>query len=321
MVMFIQETLMPLFEVALRDPFFARIWGVAVFLFQMGVLSFLCIELIKRVEKLFVKEDGTNWRIVHRERPFFKREFLTELCFPFINMALRIPFGALQLFIFAWTLEALGVPHQPYSASLQELPLWVQVCIGVILLDLILYIRHRFVHEFFWTYHIIHHSVREITWLSYLRLHPLDSFVMGLIKATCLYFVGFGGEGIAIAAAVQNHFNRFNHSNINLDYGWPLRYIFVSPNMHRWHHAANDPEAFNKNYAIVFAWIDVLFGTFYVPKNRLPEEYGVLDENGEHVVGEGLWEQFAYPFRVMRDDWRAFREKRASRARHEPAGE
>jgi sterol desaturase/sphingolipid hydroxylase (fatty acid hydroxylase superfamily) len=171
-------------------------------------------------------------------------------------------------------------------------------------MDFSLYIRHRFVHHFFWNYHTVHHSTREITWITWLKLHPLDMVVMGLIDVVVMFFLGFGGEAIAIASLIKFHFNRFCHSNIALDYGFPLRYVFCSPNMHRWHHAADDPEAVNKNFCIVFAWIDLLFGTFYVPKDRLPEHYGVWDAEHHDVVGTGFWEMMAYPFV---QDWRGLK--------------
>ncbi len=90
--------------------------------------------------------------------------------------------------------------------------------------------------------------------------------------------------------------------NLNFDWGWPLRYVLVSPNMHRWHHAADDPEAVDGNFAVVFAFWDVAFGTFYVPKDRLPESYGVWDEDGNDVVSEDFVEQFTYPL-VQHWEW------------------
>ena len=269
-------------------------------LFSVGIISVLFLEIFKRVERLFIKEDNPNWRIVHKERPFFKREFRSELCWPILNAIFLVPLLALEHYLLVELFLQRHLPQQPLAGLIEQLPFFVQVVLGLFVLDLILYIRHRFVHHFFWPYHTIHHSAREITWLTTLRLHPIDTFVMGIILTTLLYIIGFGGEGIALANIIQFHFNRFAHSNLALDFPGPLRYILVSPNMHRWHHAADDPRAFNKNYAIVFAFIDVLFGTFYVPKNRLPNVYGVLDEHGEQVVSERYVDQLVYPLRHHR---------------------
>jgi sterol desaturase/sphingolipid hydroxylase (fatty acid hydroxylase superfamily) len=112
-----------------------------------------------------------------------------------------------------------------------------------------------------------------------------------------LHVIGFEAEGIPYAIGVKNFANLFNHSNIVLDWGFPLRYLIVSPNMHRWHHA-DTPEAKNKNFCIVFAFIDVLFGTFYLPKGKVPERYGFEGEppTGFHA---SFLRMFVYPFQRM----------------------
>jgi sterol desaturase/sphingolipid hydroxylase (fatty acid hydroxylase superfamily) len=288
-------------------------WEELQVLFSLGLQSAIFLEIIKRTERIFSKEGSLNWTLVHRERPFFKREFRSELCWPLFNVLILPPFLALEQYILVEALLEPNFAARPLAAGIQSLPFWVQVVLGLLVLDLILYVRHRFVHHFFWPYHTVHHAAREITWLTTLRLHPIDVFAMGLVFTTMAFFLGFSGEGIAMATVIQFHINRFVHSNISLDYGVPLRYIFVSPNMHRWHHAAGDPEAINKNFAIVFAWIDVLFGTYYVPKNRLPTTYGVLDENGEQVVTEDYLSQLVYPLVAHRkwavDTWKQMRDK------------
>ena len=72
----------------------------------------------------------------------------------------------------------------------------------------------------------------------------------------------------------------------------PLRYALASPGFHRWHHTSQE-EGLDKNFAGLFPFIDLLFGTFYMPVGRRPERFGVLNEE----VPEGLLGQLAYPFR------------------------
>jgi sterol desaturase/sphingolipid hydroxylase (fatty acid hydroxylase superfamily) len=270
-----------------------KITTMAISLAKIGLVFFFLVEILKRFPGF---EDRKNFRLVHTERPFFNKEFFSEMCFPLFNWVIGVPaFILCQVLIFEH-LCTPNVPHQALAPTIQALPVAAQVVIGLVVLDLSLYIRHRFVHHFFWPYHTVHHSAREISWITWLRLHPFDTLVMGFIDTGVLYLLGFGGEAFLLATAIKSHFNQFNHSNIQLDFGWPLRYILVSPNMHRWHHAADDPKAINQNFCIVFAWIDLLFGTYYVPKNRLPGKYGVCDEDGNQVVGTGYLEQIAYPF-------------------------
>ena len=48
-----------------------------------------------------------------------------------------------------------------------------------------------------------------------------------------------------------------------------------------------------KNFASTFPVLDLLFGTFYLPKSTLPETYGVADQS----IPSGFGAQMLYPFR------------------------
>lgn len=263
-------------------------------LFLVGVFSFLFIELLKRLDQ--DRPNAKNFKLVHRERPFWKKELTGEVALVLFNRLISAPVAAVLAFVMVDFFLAPNVGGRLFDHHIQQWPFWLQLLIALFVVDLSLYIRHRFVHHFFWHYHIIHHSTREITWITWLKLHPLDGIVMGLIDVLVMYFLGFGGIAIGAAGLIKGHYNRFCHSNLYFDWGFPLRYVFCSPNMHRWHHAADDPEAVNKNFAIIFAFIDLAFGTFYVPRERLPNHYGVWDEDGKDVVGTGFWEMLVYPF-------------------------
>ncbi len=93
--------------------------------------------------------------------------------------------------------------------------------------------------------------------------------------------------------------NYFVHSNIVLDYPKPWKYIFVSPNMHRWHHAL-EPEAHNKNYCVVFAFVDYLLGTYYVPDNALPKGYGSNRAELDDIERKTILSELTIPFKPNR---------------------
>jgi sterol desaturase/sphingolipid hydroxylase (fatty acid hydroxylase superfamily) len=82
----------------------------------------------------------------------------------------------------------------------------------------------------------------------------------------------------------------FVHANLNWTLG-PLKYALATPVFHRWHHTLPD-EGGNQNFAPMFAFWDVLFGTFYMPPGRLPTRYGVDDPQ----FPAGFLKQLAYPF-------------------------
>jgi len=80
------------------------------------------------------------------------------------------------------------------------------------------------------------------------------------------------------------------HSNVRWPWG-VLRYVIVTPDFHHWHHAS-DRAAIDRNFAAHFAFLDHLFGTAVQRPGRLPERYGVADEE----LPTGFWAQQVAPF-------------------------
>jgi sterol desaturase/sphingolipid hydroxylase (fatty acid hydroxylase superfamily) len=83
----------------------------------------------------------------------------------------------------------------------------------------------------------------------------------------------------------------FVHANLNWTLG-PFKYALATPVFHRWHHTSLE-EGGNTNFAATFPIWDVLFGTFRMPENKLPGDYGVTDQTIPSEIGG----QLAYPFR------------------------
>jgi sterol desaturase/sphingolipid hydroxylase (fatty acid hydroxylase superfamily) len=69
--------------------------------------------------------------------------------------------------------------------------------------------------------------------------------------------------------------------------------VLATPVFHRWHHTSLE-EGGNTNFAGTFPLWDVLFGTFRMPEDELPRDYGVDDEQ---AVPTGIAGQLAHPFR------------------------
>ena len=69
---------------------------------------------------------------------------------------------------------------------------------------------------------------------------------------------------------------------------WP------APVFHRWHHTAADRGG-SSNFAGTFPIWDLLFGTFYMPENELPDAYGIDDQSFPESFGA----QMLYPFRRL----------------------
>lgn len=174
--------------------------------------------------------------------------------------------------------------HGPLSV----MPLWVQAIFYLVVSDFILYWIHRVFHVgFAWKYHAVHHAPKDVDWTSAARFHPLN-----LALGTAAVDIGFLLAGISPDIfLVIGPFNIITscmvHANLNWTFG-PLRYVFVSPVFHRWHHS---DIVHDVNFASTFSLWDVMFGTAYMPQGQVPQSYGIDDAQ----MPEGLMPQLVYP--------------------------
>ena len=170
----------------------------------------------------------------------------------------------------------------------------LQVIAAVVIADFVGYWKHRIFHSrYLWPFHAIHHSSEQVDWLSNERFHPVNSLASSLMQTLALLLLGFGPDIAALAALIRRAHSFFEHSNVNLSYG-PLNYIFVCPLFHRWHHSS-DEAAIDKNYANIFSFFDLIFGTYYFPKRADPEAFGL----SRAKIEGGFWAHMAYPFRQL----------------------
>lgn len=173
-----------------------------------------------------------------------------------------------------------------------SLPLGIQIPLILLLADLLAYWSHRIFHApWLWPFYAIHHSSSAVDWLSSVRLHPVNDALSRIAQVLPLYWLGFNGAALAAFVPFLTFYALLVHANVSWSYG-PLRYLVASPVFHRWHHTS-EAEGLDKNFASLFPFIDLAFGTFYMPPDRQPQRFGILNDN----VPAGLLAQLAYPFR------------------------
>src|SRR5215472_1908789 len=122
------------------------------------------------------------------------------------------------------------------------------------------------------------------------RNHPLNTLLTFSLADVGVLLLGFSPQALLVLAPFNIVYSTMVHANLNWTFG-PLRYVFASPVFHRWHHTM-EAEGLNKNFAPTFPLLDVIFGTFYMPVGKLPENFG----NGEDEFPEGFVGQLLYPF-------------------------
>jgi len=112
-------------------------------------------------------------------------------------------------------------------------PWWVQVPAILLIADLLAYWTHRVFHgRRLWRFHAIHHSSRDVDWLSSVRLHPLNDAAARVVQVVPLYFLGFDGAVLAAFVPFLTLYAVRLHANVRWTFG-PLRYVVASPVFHR----------------------------------------------------------------------------------------
>lgn len=181
---------------------------------------------------------------------------------------------------------------EPRIAVTQQLPLWQQCILILLIQDVLLYIAHRIFHtRLAWKYHAIHHSPTVLDWMATVRFHPVNNLFSFAFADIAVLLMGFSPEALILLTPFNLIYSAMTHANLNWTFG-PLRYVFASPVFHRWHHTT-EKEGIDKNFASTFPILDLLCGTFYMPPGRLPQQFG----NGENDFPEDFWGQLVYPLR------------------------
>jgi sterol desaturase/sphingolipid hydroxylase (fatty acid hydroxylase superfamily) len=219
-----------------------------------------------------------------RGQPFFRPQFLTDLChmvgqYLLFNGAVFWALGKAQPWVQAATPDAV----RQWVASLH---LGVQFALVVVLGDVLIYWGHRLQHRvgFLWRFHAVHHSAEHLDWLAAHREHPLDSLYTIFLVNAPVFALGFPVQSLAMFAAFRGLWAIFIHANVRLPIG-PLRVLIGAPELHHWHH---DRDRDAGNYANVSPLMDVLFGTYRNPGHE-PAAYGVDEPIPQSYVGQLLW--------------------------------
>jgi sterol desaturase/sphingolipid hydroxylase (fatty acid hydroxylase superfamily) len=145
------------------------------------------------------------------------------------------------------------------------LPAWVGVAASVILLDLAIYLQHVLFHAAptLWRLHRMHHADLEFDVTTGLRFHPIEILLSMVIKLTVVAALGAPALAVLIFEMLLNATSMFNHGNVRVPLGLDrmLRWMVVTPDMHRVHHSILSRET-NSNFGFNLPWWDRLFGTY-----------------------------------------------------------
>jgi sterol desaturase/sphingolipid hydroxylase (fatty acid hydroxylase superfamily) len=146
-----------------------------------------------------------------------------------------------------------------------QVPFWVAVPLAVIALDFVIWLQHVMVHAvpLLWRLHRVHHADLDYDVTTGARFHPLEIVLSMLIKFATIVVLGPPVVAVVIFEVLLNATAMFNHGNIGLPATLDrvLRWVVVTPDMHRVHHSIEDDET-NSNFGFNLPWWDRLFGTY-----------------------------------------------------------
>ncbi len=179
--------------------------------------------------------------------------------------------------IAAFSLLAMWVPH-----PLLSLGFWIELLLALLLADVAGYWSHRLRHcGVLWYFHAIHHSATELDALAAARMHPVDDLLDNTWVGVVLLLAGFSPQVIFAVGPILFIHIALTHADVPWTFG-PLRKLLVSPAQHRAHHEIGAAH----NYAGMFSFIDVVFGTYAESSGR---DHGSGEPISESLSGHLLW--------------------------------
>lgn len=162
-------------------------------------------------------------------------------------------------------IAAFGVANGWGLMNHFSVPLWLAVPVGVITMDLAIWLQHVMFHAVpaLWRLHQVHHTDLDYDVTTGSRFHPVEIGLSMLIKFATIIVIGPPVVAVVIFEVLLNVTASFNHGNIRLPIGLDrvLRWFVVTPDMHRVHHSIEDDET-NSNFGFNLPWWDRLFGTY-----------------------------------------------------------
>ena len=149
--------------------------------------------------------------------------------------------------------------------NLRDWPSALELVVALLVLDFAIWAQHVMVHAVpaLWRLHRVHHADLDYDVTTGARFHPLEIVLSMLIKFAVILVLGPPLVAVVIFEVLLNATAMFNHANLRLPTGVDrvLRWLVVTPDMHRVHHSVEDDET-NSNFGFNLPWWDRLFGTY-----------------------------------------------------------
>lgn len=204
------------------------------------------------------------WEGCRPRRPLTRprqERWVTNLGLTLLNTVLvRVTVGGV-----AYTAAVFAADQGVGLLHWRTLPAWTAAAVTLLGLDFAIYVQHVLFHAVpvLWRLHRVHHADLDFDATTGLRFHPLEILLSLGLKAAVVVLLGAVPWAVVAFEVLLNAASVFNHGNVALPERrdrW-LRWIVVTPDMHRVHHSTRVVET-NSNFGFAVSWWDRLCGTY-----------------------------------------------------------
>lgn len=243
------------------------------------LLTYLLIELVLPMDRRW----SMSWR-----------NLLPDIAY------IALAGGSLGLMSAALAMISITISGQADGPA-RDWPLWLQVPVLFLIFEFMNYHLHRAMHELkgaigrlLWHVHAAHHLPDRLYLLMHAVSHPLNAMIIqGFAIILPIWLMGYRPDAVLIFLVVNAFHGIISHFNVDLRMGW-INYLFIGPELHRYHHSADMREA--KNYGATLSIWDQLFGTFVYRPGIAPEDLGT-DPSDALPEYRRIFSVLALPFR------------------------
>ncbi len=204
------------------------------------------------------------------------------------TILINVLFGILTAGIFIWAgANNVGLLYWV------DLPLWLELLLGIMILDFVAqYTVHYLLHKvsFMWRFHMVHHSDTEVDVTTGTRHHPGDYVFRELFALLAVLIGGIPFGFYMVYRILTVLFTYWSHANLNMPVGLDkaLSVVFITPNMHKFHHHFERPWT-DTNFGNIFSLWDRMMGTFvYDDPKKVQYGLDVLEDNKSSDLGYQL---------------------------------
>ncbi|MEM1081289.1 MAG: sterol desaturase family protein [Pseudomonadota bacterium] len=202
-----------------------------------------------------------QWQFPLRADPDRRRRSWTNLSLSLINtLILRAGFPMLAV---AWAVDVYQRDGGLFEAW--SVPLWANIPLAIVVLDVTIYWQHRLMHAvpMLWRLHRIHHVDRAMDLTTGVRFHPVEIMLSMSLKLALISLLGPHPVAVLVFELLLSLFALWTHTNVALpsSIDHRLRWVLVTPSMHRIHHSAWQPET-DSNYGFHLSCWDRVFGSY-----------------------------------------------------------